>query len=57
MIRGTKEILAEGRTVILFPEGTRVPPGETGAYHPGIAALYAQTAAPVGPVAVNSGVC
>lgn len=55
MIRGTKSVLAEGRSVVVFPEGTRVKPGEMGQYQPGIAALYAQTDVPVIPVAVNSG--
>ena len=55
MIRETRSILGEGRRVVIFPEGTRVKPGEAGQYQPGIAALYAQTDAPVVPVAVNSG--
>jgi len=35
---------------------TRVAPGEKLPFHPGIAALYAQAAVPVVPVALNSGV-
>lgn len=56
MIRQTRDILEEGRSVVIFPEGTRVSPGETGTYFPGIAALYTQVGVPVVPVAVNSGV-
>ena len=55
MISNTKSILADKRSVIIFPEGTRVAPGETRRYHPGIAALYSQTKATVIPVALNSG--
>ena len=55
MISNTKSILADKRSVIIFPEGTRVVPGETQRYHPGIAALYSQTKATVIPVALNSG--
>ena len=55
MISDTKSILADKRSVIIFPEGTRVAPGETRRYHPGIAALYSQTNATVIPVALNSG--
>jgi 1-acyl-sn-glycerol-3-phosphate acyltransferase len=56
MVRRTREILAEGRSVIIFPQGTRTPPGEVGGpYHPGVAALYGQAGAPIVPVALNSG--
>ena len=55
MISKTKSILADKRSVIIFPEGTRVALGETRRYHPGIAALYSQTNATVIPVALNSG--
>lgn len=55
MIAMTKNVLADGRSVVIFPEGTRTPPGETGRYHPGVAALYLQTDAVVVPVALNSG--
>lgn len=47
--------IAEGATVIIFPEGTRTTPGERAPYHPGIAAVYSGAAASVIPVALNSG--
>ncbi len=47
--------LAEGRPLIIFPEGTRLPPGETRRYHPGVAALYQDLQVPCVPVALNSG--
>lgn len=43
------------RHIIIFPEGTRVAPGQSGSYHPGAAALYRHLGVPVVPVAVNSG--
>ena len=55
MIEDTQAILDEGRSVVIFPEGTRTAPGETGAYHPGIAAMYSHLDVPVVPVALNSG--
>lgn len=49
--------LAEGAQVIIFPEGTRVPPGEHRPYLPGVAALYSRygDTVPLIPVAHNSG--
>ncbi len=56
LLRKTGEALKGERAVIIFPEGTRMAPGTRRAYHPGVAALYTSTGAPVVPVAVNSGV-
>ena len=47
--------LAEGRPIILFPEGTRVPHGERPPLRAGFAGLYALLKVPVVPVAVDSG--
>jgi 1-acyl-sn-glycerol-3-phosphate acyltransferase len=55
MLRQTAEVLGMGRSVVIFPEGTRVAPGQRHPYHPGVAALYSRTEAPVVPVALNSG--
>ncbi len=55
MLRQAAEALDMGRSVVIFPEGTRVAPGERLPYHPGVAALYSRTEAAVVPVAVNSG--
>lgn len=49
--------LGRGEQVIIFPEGTTVPPGMRRPYRPGIAALYRQCDAPVIPVALNSDYC
>lgn len=55
MVRTARARLADGRNVVIFPEGTRTAPGERRRYQPGVAALYAQLAVPVVPVALNSG--
>ena len=55
MTERARQVLAEGRTVVIFPEGHRQPPGMAGHYHTGIAMLYAAAGAPVVPVALNSG--
>ncbi|MCC7266935.1 MAG: 1-acyl-sn-glycerol-3-phosphate acyltransferase [Caulobacteraceae bacterium] len=56
LVRDAKDRLADGRQIVIFPEGTRTPPGETGDYKPGIAALYRELGVPVVPLATNSGV-
>lgn len=55
VIRHAGLALDEGRQVIVFPEGTRVPPGAKRPYQPGIAGLYQKTSRPVVPVALNTG--
>jgi 1-acyl-sn-glycerol-3-phosphate acyltransferase len=55
LIRASREALAESRTIVIFPEGTRTAPGATPHYHPGITALYSQLEVPVVPIALNSG--
>jgi len=47
--------LAAGRWVVVFPEGTRVNPGEHGRYQRGGALLAQKSGAPVVPVAHNAG--
>lgn len=47
--------LADGHWVVLFPEGTRVPPGKKGRYGLGGAILATETGYPVIPVAHNAG--
>lgn len=55
MLATVKERIAEGREIVVFPEGTRVKPGENRKFHPGIAAIYQAADTPVVPVALNSG--
>ena len=46
---------ARGRSVIVYPEGTRVAPGETPPLRSGFAGLYKALGLPVVPVALDSG--
>lgn len=55
LIRDTQERFDDRRQVIIFPQGTRVKPGERVPLQPGIMALAKQANAPVVPVATNSG--
>ena len=55
MIAAARDTIGNGRHIIIFPEGTRVAPGERRPYHPGVGALYRQLGVPVVPVALNSG--
>jgi 1-acyl-sn-glycerol-3-phosphate acyltransferase len=55
LIRQGRERLKEGLWVIIFPEGTRVPPGQKGRYRIGGAVLAEHTGYPIVPVAHNAG--
>jgi 1-acyl-sn-glycerol-3-phosphate acyltransferase len=55
MMKDAKVALAEGRSVLIFPEGTRVAPGESPELRSGFAGLYRMLDLPVVPVAVKSG--
>ncbi|MGH6933657.1 MAG: lysophospholipid acyltransferase family protein [Dongiaceae bacterium] len=55
MLTAAQRAAAAGRPILIFPEGTRVSPGERRPYQPGIAALYTHLELPVVPVALNSG--
>jgi 1-acyl-sn-glycerol-3-phosphate acyltransferase len=52
-----RERLAQGFSIVVFPQGTRSAPGAIGTFHVGGAWLAAQTRAPVVPVAHNAGRC
>ena len=49
--------LAQGRWIIMFPEGTRMPTGTQGVYRSGGIRLAQNTGATIIPVAVNSAQC
>ena len=53
---GATRAVAEGRQIIIFPEGTRTAPGAEPDYKPGVHFLYSQLGVPLVPVALNSGV-
>jgi 1-acyl-sn-glycerol-3-phosphate acyltransferase len=57
MVTQARARLAEGRQLIIFPEGTRIEPGAQGDYKPGVAALYRDLGLPCHLIATNSGVC
>ncbi|WP_425228613.1 lysophospholipid acyltransferase family protein [Sphingomonas sp.] len=55
MMTQGRALTAAGRSILLFPEGTRVPPGEQPPLKAGFAGLYKTLRLPVVPVAVDSG--
>ncbi len=55
MVAGCRARLAEGRQILIFPEGTRSDPGVDAAYKPGVAALYRDLEVPCHLMATNSG--
>lgn len=55
MLKAAREATAADRPIVIFPEGTRVAPGERPELRPGIAGLYKTLGLPVYPVALNTG--
>lgn len=55
LIKQGKNKLAQGRWVVIYPEGTRTPPGERGRYALGGAILAEHSGYPVVPIAHNAG--
>lgn len=55
MLAHGRAAVADGRAIIIYPEGTRVAPGEQPPLRPGFAGLYRALALPVVPIAVDSG--
>jgi 1-acyl-sn-glycerol-3-phosphate acyltransferase len=55
MVAAARQAAAEGRPIVIYPQGTRVAPGTAAPYQPGVFALYQALALPVVPAAVNSG--
>lgn len=55
LIAQARAAAAAGRSVLIFPQGTRVEPGTRAPYQPGTAALYLQLGLPCVPMALNSG--
>ncbi len=54
LVRDGKRAVAEGRPIVIFPEGTRTAPGARVPYQPGVAALSVLDV-PLVPVATDSG--
>lgn len=57
LLKETDRAVAEGRQIVIFPEGTRVPPGERAPLHPGFAAIASRSGLPIIPVTTDSGHC
>jgi 1-acyl-sn-glycerol-3-phosphate acyltransferase len=55
LVADAKDRIAAGREVVIFPEGTRMPPGAPPDYKPGYLALYDALGVPTVPLALNSG--
>ncbi|HSZ12172.1 MAG TPA: lysophospholipid acyltransferase family protein [Rhizomicrobium sp.] len=55
MVGKARAIFAQGRSVAIFPEGTRKQPGQAPDYKPGVAGLYGQLDVACAPIALNSG--
>jgi 1-acyl-sn-glycerol-3-phosphate acyltransferase len=56
MTARAQRVLQQSRQLVIFPEGTRRPPGAEPAYKPGVAFLYRKAGVPCVPLALNSGV-
>lgn len=57
LLRDADRAVADGRQIVIFPEGTRAAPGAVLPLQPGIAALASRTRLPVIPVVTDSGSC
>lgn len=55
MLKDAKDRAAQGRHILIFPEGTRATPGAPPDYKPGYVALYEGLGLPAVPLALNSG--
>jgi 1-acyl-sn-glycerol-3-phosphate acyltransferase len=55
MVSEGKRAVAEGRQIVIFPEGTRRAPDAPADYKPGASALYLALDVPCVPFALNSG--
>ena len=55
LIANARQRLAENRQILIFPEGTRRPPGAEPVYRAGVTAMYTELGVPCVPIALNSG--
>lgn len=57
MLQDCAALAKQNRQILIFPEGTRVKPGASSSYKPGVAGLYKKMQVPCVPIALNSGLC
>ena len=55
IVAKARAVLSDDRQIMIYPEGTRRPPGAAPRYKFGVAVIYAENRAPCLPVAVNTG--
>ncbi len=55
MIENAKPVRDNGRPIVIFPQGTRVPPGAWRDYRVGVGVLYEHLDLPIVPMALNAG--
>ncbi len=55
LVAEARDRIADGRQLVIFPEGHRQNPGAEPNYKPGVAALYRDLDLPCHPMATNSG--
>lgn len=55
LLISTDRSVADGRQIVIFPEGTRARVGETRRLHPGIVAMATHAGLPIVPAATDSG--
>ena len=55
MMGAAHKAAEQGRKIVIFPQGTRIEPGEDRPYKTGVAALYEELNLSVVPMALNSG--
>ncbi len=55
LLEGARKVMAQGRPIVIFPQGTRTAPGVYHSYRIGVGVLYEQLHLPIVPMALNSG--
>jgi 1-acyl-sn-glycerol-3-phosphate acyltransferase len=55
MVAEAREVMAMGRSLVIYPEGTRQPVGAAPDYKPGVAAIYGLIGTDCAPLAHNGG--
>lgn len=53
MLKSCEEALAQGNSIMMFPEGTRSPTGELRAFKPGAFELALKTRSPIQPIVLH----